>query len=45
MSWQGKIIGKANSVFDIKIKETLCINWRKPNLMAQQNNLSVTLLR
>ena len=30
-----KIIGKANSKFDLKIKEALHINWRKPNLNAQ----------
>ena len=27
-----KIIDKANSKFDLKIKEALHINWRKPNL-------------
>ena len=32
-----KIIDKANSKFDLKIKEALHINWRKPNLNAQQN--------
>ena len=31
-----KIIDKANSKFDLKIKESLHINWRKPNLNAQQ---------
>ena len=30
-----KIIDKANSNFDLKIKEALHINWRKPNLNAQ----------
>ena len=30
-----KIIDKANSKFDIKIKEALHINWRKPNLNSQ----------
>ena len=30
-----KIINKANSKFDLKIKEVLHINWRKPNLNAQ----------
>ena len=39
-----KIIEKANSNFDLKIKEDLHINWRKPNLNAQQNHLSLTLL-
>ena len=39
-----KIIDKNNSKFDIKIKETLHINCRKPNLNAQQNNLALTLL-
>ena len=29
-----KIIHKANSKFDLKIKEALHINWRKPNLNA-----------
>ena len=33
-----KIIDKANSIFDLKIKEALHINWRKPNLNAQQNH-------
>ena len=37
-----KIIDKANSKFDFKIKEALHINWRKLN--AQQNHLSLTLL-
>ena len=36
-----KIIDKANS--KLKIKEALHINWRKPNLNAQQNHLAVTL--
>ena len=35
-----KIIDKANSKFDLKIKEALHINWRKPNLNAQQNHLA-----
>ena len=30
-----KIIDKANSKFDLKIKEALHFNWRKPNLNAQ----------
>ena len=38
-----KIIDKANSKFDLKIKEALHVNWRKPNLNAQQNHLSLTL--
>ena len=29
-----KIIDKANSKFDLKIKEALHTNWRKPNLNA-----------
>ena len=29
--------------FDLKIKEALHINWRKPNLNAQQNHLALTL--
>ena len=36
-------IEKANSKFDLKIKEALHINWRKPNLNAQQNHLALTL--
>ena len=31
-----EIIGKANSKSDLKIKEALHINWRKPNLIAQK---------
>ena len=38
-----KIIDKANSKFDLKIKEVLHINWRKPNLNAQENHLALTL--
>ena len=38
-----KIIDKANSKFDLKIKEPLHINWRKPKLNVQQNNLALTL--
>ena len=38
-----KIIDKANSKFNLKIKEALHINWRKPNLNAQQNHLALTL--
>ena len=33
-----KIFDKANSKFDLKIKEALHINWRKLNLNAQQNH-------
>ena len=33
-----KVIDKADSKFDWKIKEALHINWRKPNLNAQQNH-------
>ena len=36
-----KIIDKANSKFDLKIKEALHNNWRKPNLNAQQNHLAL----
>ena len=39
-----KIIDKANSKFDLKIKEAWHTNWKKPNLNAQQNHLSLTLL-
>ena len=38
-----KIIDKANSKFDLKIKEAFHINWRKSNLNAQQNHLALTL--
>ena len=38
-----KIIDKVNSKFDLNIKEALHINWRKPNLNAQQNHLALTL--
>ena len=38
-----KIIDKASSKFDLKIKEALHSNWRKPNLNAQQNHLALTL--
>ena len=38
-----KIIDKANSKFGLKIKETLHINWRKPNLNAQLHHLALTL--
>ena len=37
-----KITDEANSKFDLKIKEALHINWRKPNLNAQQNHLALT---
>ena len=33
-----KIIDKANPKFDLKVKEDLHINWRKPNLNTQQNH-------
>ena len=35
-----KIIDKANSKFNLKIKEALHINWRRRNLNAQQNHLA-----
>ena len=38
-----KIIDKANSKFDLNIKEALDINLRKPKLNAQQNHLALTL--
>ena len=34
---------KANSKFDLQIKEVLHINWRKPKLNAKQNHLALTL--
>ena len=39
-----KIIDKAISKFDLKIKEALHTNWRKPNFNAQQDHLALTLL-
>ena len=38
-----KIIDKANSKFDLKIKKALHNNWKKPTLNAQQNHLALTL--
>ena len=38
-----KIIDKASSKFDLRIKEALHINWRKPNLNAQKDHLVLTL--
>ena len=38
-----KIIDKANPKFDLRTKEALHINRRKPNLNAQQFSLAVTL--
>ena len=38
-----KIIDNSNFKFDLKIEEALHINWRKPNLNAQQNDLALTL--
>ena len=38
-----KIIDKGYSIFDLRIKEALNINWKKPNLNAQQNQLALTL--
>ena len=37
-----EIIDKANSKFDLKIKEALHINWKKPYLNAEQNHLALT---
>ena len=37
-----KIIAKTNSKFDLKTKEALHSNWRKPNLNPQQNHLVLT---
>ena len=39
-----KVVDKANSKFDLKIKEALHINWIKPNLNVQKNHLAPTLL-
>ena len=38
-----KIIDKANSKFDLKIKEALHITWRKYNLNAEQKHLALTV--
>ena len=38
-----KIIDQAYSKFDLRIKESLHINWRKPNLNEQKNHLALTL--
>ena len=38
-----EIINKANSKFDLRIKEALHVNRRKPNLNEQQNHLDLTL--
>ena len=38
-----KIIDNVNSNFDVKIKGALQINRKKPNLIAQQNHLAITL--
>ena len=38
-----KIVDKANSKFELKIKEALHINWRKPNLNEEQNHLALIL--
>ena len=37
-----KIIHKAISKLDLKIKNSLHINWRKPNLNVQENHLALT---
>ena len=37
------MIDKDDSKFDLKIKEALHINWRRPSLNAQQNHLALTL--
>ena len=38
-----KIIEKANPKFNLKIKEALHINWRKPNLNGKKGHLALTL--
>ena len=37
-----KVIDKADSNFDLKIKEALHINWKKPKLNAQKNHLALS---
>ena len=39
-----RVIAKANSIFDLKMKEALHVNRRKPNLNVQLNHLALTLL-
>ena len=34
---------KANSKFELKIKEALHFDWRKANINVQQNHLALTL--
>ena len=38
-----KIIDRADSKFNLKNKEALHTNWRKPNLNAQEHQLALTL--
>ena len=38
-----KIIDEANSKLDLKAKEALHINWKKPNLNVQENHFALTL--
>ena len=38
-----KITDKANSKFDLEIKDALHIIWRKPNLNEQQNHVTLAL--
>ena len=38
-----KAIDKADSKFDLKIKDALHINWKKPNSNAQQYHFALTL--
>ena len=42
-SFSSKIIDKDNSKFDLKIKEALHINWRRPYLNVHQNHIAITL--
>ena len=42
-SFSKKIIDKDNSKFDLKIKEALHINWRRPYLIVHQNHVAITL--
>ena len=38
-----KLIDKTNCKLVLKIKKDLHINWKKPNLNAQENHLALTL--
>ena len=43
LSIKNGLIDEAKCKFKFKLKEALHIKWKKPNLNAQQNHLSLTL--